>query len=108
MEEPIVVTPSSLATPDDLIRDLRAAGVADARVLAAFRLVRREDFVPAEARPRAYQDAPIPIAHGQVTTQPSLLARMVEALRLRGGERVLEVGTGLGFQTAVLAALGRE
>jgi protein-L-isoaspartate(D-aspartate) O-methyltransferase len=108
MEGPIVVEPSSPATPADLIRDLRAARVADARVLATFRLVRREDFVPVGARSRAYEDAPIAIPHGQVTTQPSLLARMAEALHLRGGERVLEVGTGLGFQTAVLAALCAE
>lgn len=56
----------------------------------------------------AYEDRPIPIGHGQVTTQPSLIARMVAGLRLEGDERVLEVGTGLGFQTAILAVLAGE
>lgn len=74
----------------------------------AFRDVRREDFVPPEARSEAYFDEPIRIARGQVTSQPSLVARMIEALELRGNERVLEVGTGLGFQTALLAHLARE
>ena len=69
------------------------------------RRVPREGFVPAEQVDRAYHDEPIPISHGQVTTQPSLIARMIEALDLRGGERVLEIGTGHGFQTALLAEL---
>lgn len=56
----------------------------------------------------AYVDRPIPIAHDQVTTQPSLVAQMVAALRLQGTERVLEIGTGLGFQTAILASLAEE
>jgi protein-L-isoaspartate(D-aspartate) O-methyltransferase len=94
--------------PDDLIVRLRGAGIHDERLLDAFRQVPRELFVPAESRPRAYMDVPLPIAHGQVTTQPSLLAVMVQALALRGDERVLEVGTGLGFQTAILASLCRE
>jgi protein-L-isoaspartate(D-aspartate) O-methyltransferase len=74
-------------------------------VLEAFRYVRREEFVPPELVADAYRDRPVPIPHGQVTTQPSLIAHMVAALRLRGDERVLEVGTGLGFQTAILATL---
>jgi protein-L-isoaspartate(D-aspartate) O-methyltransferase len=77
-------------------------------VLEAFRQVRREGFVPPELVGDAYRDRPIPIPHGQVTTQPSLIAHMVAALRLRGDERVLEVGTGLGFQTAILAALAAK
>lgn len=64
--------------------------------------------MPAESAARAYEDMPLPIPHGQVTTQPSLIARMVQALKLRGDERVLEVGTGYGFQTALLAVLARE
>ncbi len=83
-------------------------GIGDARVYEAFRRVRREDFVPPEARRDAYVDEPIRIARGQVTSQPSLVARMIEALELGGDERVLEVGTGLGFQTALLAHLARE
>ena len=93
---------------EDLVRVLREEGIRDRRVLEAFRRVRREQFVPFAHVLNAYQDRPIPIAQGQVTTQPSLVARMVEALRLGGSERVLEVGTGLGFQTAILAALAGE
>jgi protein-L-isoaspartate(D-aspartate) O-methyltransferase len=91
--------------PADLVRAARAAGVHDERVLEALGRVRREGFVPEGFRDSAYEDRPVPIANGQVTTQPSLVGRMVAALRLRGGERVLEVGTGLGYQAAVLAAL---
>jgi protein-L-isoaspartate(D-aspartate) O-methyltransferase len=92
-------------SPEDLVRAVAGAGVDDRRVLAAFRRVRRELFVPQDRVGAAYDDRPVPIAHAQVTTQPSLVGRMVAALRLRGGERVLEVGTGLGFQAAVLGAL---
>ena len=80
----------------------------DERVLEAISAVPRMDFVPAEHTDLAEIDAPIPIPHGQVTTQPSLVARMVEALALTGDERVLEVGTGYGWQTALLARLARE
>jgi protein-L-isoaspartate(D-aspartate) O-methyltransferase len=85
-----------------------AAGVSDRRVIDALRAVPRERFVPPAERSRAYSDAPVAIAHGQVTTQPSLSARMVAALSLRGDESVLEIGTGLGFQTALLAELAGE
>ena len=95
-------------SPRDLIRALRDQGIQDERVIGAFGAVARERFVPADAAERAYLDEPIRIPHGQVTTQPSLIARMVEALRLSGGERVLEVGTGLGYQTAILAALAGQ
>ena len=94
--------------PELLVRACRSQGVRDERVLDAFRWVRREDFVPEEWTREAYRDRPIPIPHGQVTTQPSLVALMVAALRLRGDERVLEIGTGLGFQTAILATLAAE
>jgi protein-L-isoaspartate(D-aspartate) O-methyltransferase len=77
-------------------------------VLDAFRAVPRARFVPPAAAHRAYLDEPIRIPRGQVTTQPSLVALMVQALGLTGTERVLEVGTGLGFQTAVLARLARQ
>jgi protein-L-isoaspartate(D-aspartate) O-methyltransferase len=95
-------------SPRDLVRALREEGIRDDRVIDAFAAVPRERFVPAEAVDRAYLDEPIRILHGQVTTQPSLIARMVEALRLTGSERVLEVGTGLGFQTAILAVLAGQ
>lgn len=84
------------------------AGVQDARVLEAIGAVPRSEFVPAEYVEQAEVDAPIPIPHGQVTTQPSLVAQMVAALGLEGSERVLEVGTGYGWQTALLARLARE
>ena len=86
----------------------RGAGVRDERVLAAIAAVPRGEFVPPEYVEHADLDTPIPIPHEQVTTQPSLVARMVEALGLSGGERVLEVGTGYGWQTALLARLARE
>ena len=82
-----------------------AKGVRDDRVLDAMRDVQRAGFVPAEEVHRSDVDEPVPIGHGQVTTQPSLVATMVEALGLRGPETVLEVGTGYGYQTALLARL---
>jgi protein-L-isoaspartate(D-aspartate) O-methyltransferase len=87
---------------------VRATGVRDPRVLDALAAVPRADFVASGDVERAYLDRPLPIPHGQVTTQPSLVARMVEALRLEGDERVLEIGTGYGWQTALLAELARE
>lgn len=95
-------------TRDDLLAALEASGIRDPRVLDAFRMVPRDRFVPLEARGRAYEDVPLPIPHDQVTTQPSLMARMIEALALAGGERVLEVGAGHGFQTALLGMLAGE
>jgi protein-L-isoaspartate(D-aspartate) O-methyltransferase len=83
----------------------RRAGVVDPRVLDAVRRVPRAAFVPLDETRLAYRDEPVRIPHGQVTTQPSLSARMVEALRLAGSEHVLEVGTGYGYQTALLAQL---
>jgi len=100
--------PPGTGSPEDLIRVLQAEGIRDRRVLATFRAVPRALFVPAEAVGQAYLDEPIRIPRGQVTTQPSLIAAMVAALGLTGGERVLEVGTGLGFQTAILARLARQ
>src|ERR671931_978959 len=96
------------SSSEDLIQALMEAGIRDGRVIEAFRRVPRAGFVPSPWIARAYEDRPIPIPHKQVTTQPWLIARMVEGLRLSGTERVLEVGTGLGFQTAILAMLARE
>jgi protein-L-isoaspartate(D-aspartate) O-methyltransferase len=94
--------------PEELTRLVQATGVRDARVLEAIESVPRAAFVPAEEVDRAYRDEPVSIPHGQVTTQPSLVARMLEALGLEGNERVLEVGTGYGFQTGLLARLAAE
>ena len=94
-----------MTASEELCRTLVAEGVRDARVLEAFSLCPRHEFVPSGQQSRAYEDVPLPIPHGQVTTQPSLTAKMLAALSLRGGERVLEVGTGYGFQTALLASL---
>jgi protein-L-isoaspartate(D-aspartate) O-methyltransferase len=91
--------------PDQLARAAEAVGVDDVRVLDALRHVPRAAFVSAAVAGRAYLDRPLPIPHGQVTTQPSLVAMMVEALALTGSERVLEIGTGHGFQSAILARL---
>ena len=88
-----------------LVLKIQAEGVSDQRALDAFRAVCRADFVPPEFASFAYEDRPLPIAHLQVTTQPSLVARMVEALDLEQTDRVLEVGTGLGFQAAILSRL---
>jgi protein-L-isoaspartate(D-aspartate) O-methyltransferase len=90
---------------DDLVLACFAAGVTDERLLDAVASVPRANFVPAAERCGAYRDAPIPIPHAQVTTQPSLVARMVEALALGPGDAVLEIGTGYGWQTGLLARL---
>lgn len=91
-----------------LIEAARTAGVRDPRVLEAMRAVQRSGFVPSDDAASAEVDEPIPIPHQQVTTQPTLSARMVEALALAGDEHVLEVGTGYGYQTALLARLARH
>ncbi len=90
---------------EDLVRAIGAEGVRDPRLLRALRQVPRAGFVPSDLVEGAYLDRPLPIPHGQVTTQPSLVAKMIEALELAGYERVLEIGTGYGFQTALLARL---
>ena len=92
-------------SPGDLARAARAAGVSDERVLEAISATPRARYLPAGYRTAADRDEPIPIGHGQVSTQPSLSARMIEGLRLADGDHVLEIGTGLGFQTALLARL---
>ena len=89
-------------------RDLRARGIRDAGVLAAMSVVPRERFVPLEYQHDAYADAPLPIGDEQTISQPYIVALMTEALQLKGGERVLEIGTGSGYQTAVLAEMNAE
>ncbi len=87
---------------------LAARGIRDARVLAAMRKIPRERFVDENMRERAYEDAPLPIGYGQTISQPYMVARMCELLELGGRERVLEIGVGSGYQTAVLCELGRS
>jgi len=88
-----------------LVESLRAKGIRDLAVLKAFAETPRHLFVPDAVRHRAYEDAALPIGNGQTISQPYTQARYLEALRLRGRERVLEIGTGSGYQTALLAAL---
>jgi protein-L-isoaspartate(D-aspartate) O-methyltransferase len=87
---------------------LRGRDIVDERVLAAMERVPRELFVPKGERHRAYADAALPIGHGQTISQPYMVARIAEALGLAGGEKVLDVGTGSGYQAAVLAELADE
>jgi protein-L-isoaspartate(D-aspartate) O-methyltransferase len=89
-------------------RQLRERDITDARVLAAMERVPRELFVPPDLRDHAYDDAALPIGAGQTISQPYMVARICEALGLKGTERVLDVGTGSGYQAAVLAELTRE
>ena len=87
---------------------LRARGIDDERVLTAMGRVPRELFVPPAARAHAYDDAALPIGSDQTISQPYMVARICAELRLRGDEKVLDVGTGSGYQAAVLAELARE
>jgi protein-L-isoaspartate(D-aspartate) O-methyltransferase len=84
---------------------LRARGIADARVLEAMRKVPRHLFVPEEHRDRAYDDNPLPIGHDQTISQPYIVGYMSEALELKPTDRVLEIGTGSGYQAAILGEL---
>jgi protein-L-isoaspartate(D-aspartate) O-methyltransferase len=99
--------------PDDeradmVARQLRARDIVDENVLRAMEHVPRELFVPEPERRRAYDDAALPIGDGQTISQPYMVARICEALEVRPGQKVLDVGTGSGYQAAVLAELGAE
>jgi protein-L-isoaspartate(D-aspartate) O-methyltransferase len=87
---------------------IEARGIADPRVLAAMRAVPRHEFVPADERAHAYEDRPLPIGDGQTISQPYIVALMTELAAVGPGSKVLEVGTGSGYQAAVLAACGAE
>ena len=89
-------------------RQLRDRGIGDERVLAAMARVPREVFVPEDVRAYAYDDAALPLGHGQTISQPYIVALIAQALALDGDELVLDVGTGSGYQAAVLAELARE
>jgi protein-L-isoaspartate(D-aspartate) O-methyltransferase len=88
-------------------RDMRPP-VRDQRVLRAMEKVPRHEFVPAEQRPAAYNDRPLPIGHGQTISQPYIVAYMTELLQIDAEHKVLEIGTGSGYQAAVLGELARE
>ena len=93
---------------EQLLALLVKEGIGDPRVLAAMRRVPRENFVPEDLRKHAYRNSPLPIGLGQTTSQPLIIAVMVEALRIEATHRVLEIGTGLGYEAAVLAELALE
>lgn len=87
---------------------LRRRGVRDERVLQAFAEVPRHLFVPDAVRESAYEDGPLPIGHGQTISQPLMIALMLDGLNIQGDERVLDVGSGSGYQAALLAHMARE
>ena len=112
-----VVCVRPAATADDLFSTARARmvaetiasrGVKDPRVLAALRKVPRHEFLPANVRPQAYDDGPVPIGHGQTASQPYIVAVMTELAELGPRARVLEIGTGSGYGAAVLAEVAGE
>jgi protein-L-isoaspartate(D-aspartate) O-methyltransferase len=96
------------ARRDMVERQIRQRGVSDARVLAAVGKVPRERFVPDSLAASAYEDTPLAIGHGQTISQPYIVAYMTETLDVRPTHRVLEIGTGSGYQAAVLGELARE
>ncbi len=87
---------------------IKARGVKDPRVLSAMLKVERHRFVPKEFQPSSYADQPLPIGEGQTISQPYIVALMTELLELKGDEKVLEIGTGSGYQAAILAELAKE
>ncbi len=91
-----------------LIETLQANGITDLAVLRAFDMVPRHAFVPTGVAHRAYEDAALPIGNGQTISQPTVHARSLQELRLTGRERVLEIGTGSGYQTALLSHLAAQ
>jgi protein-L-isoaspartate(D-aspartate) O-methyltransferase len=92
-------------TQEGLARLIEREHLRDERIVDAFRAVDRADFVPEELRSHAYRDRPVGLPEDQTTSQPSLIARMIDVARPQPGDRALEVGTGYGFQTALLAKL---
>jgi protein-L-isoaspartate(D-aspartate) O-methyltransferase len=89
-------------------KQIEARGIKDERVLAAMRKVPRHDFVPEQYKHKAYEDHPLPIGHKQTISQPYIVAIMSQSMKLDGAQKVLEVGTGSGYQAAVLSHLAKE
>ena len=106
--EAIGIGMTSQRVRDRLVERLREAGIADERVLNAVRVVPRHLFLDEALSLRAYEDTALPIGHGQTISQPWVVARMTEAVMQVQPQKVLEVGTGSGYQGAILAALGLE
>ncbi|MHC4812748.1 MAG: protein-L-isoaspartate(D-aspartate) O-methyltransferase [Planctomycetota bacterium] len=108
------VVPADLEDPHRKARELMVSvqiqrrGIHNAAVLAAMRKVPRHRFVPASLRQHAHRDGPLPIGHEQTISQPYIVAFMTDALKLTGDEKVLEIGTGSGYQAAVLGEVARE
>ena len=102
------VDPYAQTREEMVVRQIIRRGVADPAVLAAMRVVPRHLFVPTELLNLAYHDNPLPIGLGQTISQPYIVALMTEALKLEPGMRVLEIGTGSGYQAAVLAEMGMQ
>jgi protein-L-isoaspartate(D-aspartate) O-methyltransferase len=100
--------PTQAARDRMVEQQLTPRGITDKAVLAAMRKVPRHQFVPPEMAPYAYSDRPLPIGFDQTISQPAIVARMTELAAVRKGQRVLEIGTGSGYQAAVLAALGAD
>lgn len=94
---------------EEMVRtQIQRRGVTDRRVLEAMKKVPRKMFVPEEGRLRAYRDGPLPIGCGQTISQPYIVAYMTEQLSIKSGDRVLEIGTGCGYQTAILAEISER
>ncbi len=93
---------------DWIERQLYSRGITSERIIDAFKKVPRELFVPEEMKFFVDNDAPIPIGYGQTTSQPYIIALMIQYLKLKGSEKVLEIGTGSGYQTAILSYLAKE
>jgi len=87
---------------------IQRRGISDKLVLSAMRKVPRHEFVPDDMKPYAYEDSPLPIGEKQTISQPYIVALMTELLGLKGGEKVLEIGTGSGYQAAILAEIAKE
>ncbi len=106
-EREVLITPEWAAERRHVMveEQLRKRGVRDSRVLEAMEAVPRHDYLPAMYLAEAYEDHPVAIGHGQTISQPYIVAQMIEALELEGSERVLEIGTGSGYEAAVLARL---
>ncbi len=100
-----MATDSTQAREKMVAEQLEARGITDARVLDAMRIVERDRFIPSELREHAYDDGPLPIGSEQTISQPYMVALTCEVAQLTGVERVLEVGTGSGYEAAVLSKL---